>query len=134
VGLCLLVNSHRRFEQSAVPSKRRTLVASHSVTVYKLQSLGFISSTRNCFPYSELSLIIVRSLNKIYPHVNGVNRIPLIRTLVIWNSNYPDRLGPSGKFVENSTKLTFLEITGYRIKYSPLLWLLEFPTRRGRKV
>jgi hypothetical protein len=31
-------------------------------------------------------------------------------------AGYPDRLGPSGKFVENSTKLYFLEITGYRIK------------------
>ena len=31
---------------------------------------------------------------------------------------YPDRLGPSGKFVENSTKLTCLEVTAYRIKYS----------------
>jgi len=43
---------------------------------------------------------------------------PLIRTLVIRIANYPDRLGPWGKFVENSTKLTCLEITGYRIKYS----------------
>jgi hypothetical protein len=25
---------------------------------------------------------------------------------------YPDWLGPSGKFVENSTTLTYLEITG----------------------
>ena len=34
------------------------------------------------------------------------------------DADYPDLLGPSGKFVENSTKLTFLEITGYRVKYS----------------
>ena len=40
---------------------------------------------------------------------------PFIRTLAIRIANYPDRLGPSGKFVENSTKVTFLEITGYRI-------------------
>jgi len=37
---------------------------------------------------------------------------------------YPDRLGPSGKFLENSTKWTCLEIDGYRIKYSTVLWLL----------
>ena len=37
------------------------------------------------------------------------------------NSNYPDRLGLQGKFVENSTKLTCLEITGFRIKYSTVL-------------
>jgi len=29
-------------------------------------------------------------------------------------SNYPHGLGPSGKFVDNSTKLTCFEITGYR--------------------
>ena len=50
------------------------------------------------------------------------------------DAGYPDRLGPSGKFVENSTKLTCLEITGYRIKYSTVLWLLELQSMRGRKV
>ena len=49
-------------------------------------------------------------------------------------AGYPDRFGPSGKFVENSTKLTCLEITGYRIKYSIVLWLLELQIRRGLKV
>ena len=38
------------------------------------------------------------------------------------------------KFVEILQKLTCLEITGYQIKYSTVLWLLEFQTRRGRKV
>jgi hypothetical protein len=50
------------------------------------------------------------------------------------DAGYPDRLGRSGKFVENPTKLTCLEITGYRIKYSTVLWLLELQIRRGRKV
>ena len=59
---------------------------------------------------------------------------PLIRTLVIRISNYPDRLGSTGKYVQNSTKLTFLEFTGYRIKYSTVLWLIELQIRRGRKV
>jgi len=40
------------------------------------------------------------------------------------DAGYPDRFGPSRKFVENSTKLTCLEITGYRMKYSTVLWLL----------
>jgi hypothetical protein len=40
------------------------------------------------------------------------------KTSLIQTANYPDRLGPSSKVVENSTKLTCLEITGYRIKYS----------------
>jgi hypothetical protein len=30
--------------------------------------------------------------------------------------------------------ITFLEITGYWIKYSTLLWLIELQIRRGRKV
>jgi len=41
---------------------------------------------------------------------------------VQWNSTYPDvgypdRLGLLGKYIETSTKLICLEITGYRIKY-----------------
>ena len=35
---------------------------------------------------------------------------------------------------QNSTKLTCLEITGYGIKYSTVLWLLELQMRRGQKV
>jgi hypothetical protein len=51
------------------------------------------------------------------------------------NSTYPDAgyperqmsgsAGPSGKLVENLQKLTCLEIIGYRIKYSTVLWLLD---------
>ena len=51
---------------------------------------------------------------------------PLIWTLVIRTANYPDRLGSWGKFVENCTKLSCLEITGHRIKYSTVLWFLNF--------
>jgi len=52
------------------------------------------------------------------------------------NSTYPDaryldRFGPSGKFVRNFTQLTWLDITGYRNKYSTVLWL---QIRRRRKV
>ena len=51
------------------------------------------------------------------------------------NSTNPDAgcPGPSGKFVENSTKPTCLEIAGYRTKYSTVLWLLELQLRLGRK-
>jgi hypothetical protein len=62
------------------------------------------------------------------------SRTPLIRTLVSRTTSYPDRLGPSSKFVENSPKLTCLEISSYRIKYSTVLWLTEIQIRRGRKV
>jgi len=54
--------------------------------------------------------------------------------LVIRITNYSDRLGPSGEFVENSTKLTCLKITRYPIKYSTELWLLELQIRCGQKV
>ena len=49
------------------------------------------------------------------------SKTPIIRNLVIRNSDYPDRLESWGKYVENSTKLTCLEITGYRIKYSSVM-------------
>jgi hypothetical protein len=61
-------------------------------------------------------------------------RTPLIRKLVIRIANYPQRLGHSGKSVGKSTKLTCLEISGCRIKYSTMLWLLELQIRRSRKV
>ena len=52
------------------------------------------------------------------------------------NSTYPDTgylewLRPPGKFVKNSTELTSLEITGYRIKYRTVLWLPELQIRHG---
>jgi hypothetical protein len=46
----------------------------------------------------------------------------------------PDRLGPSRKLEENSTKLTCLEITGYRIKYNRVLRLAELQIRRGQNI
>ena len=45
-----------------------------------------------------------------------------------------DRFGPLGIFYENFTILSCLEITGYRMKYSTVLWLLQLQIRRGRKV
>jgi hypothetical protein len=56
---------------------------------------------------------------------------PLSRMLVIWIDHYQVRLCPSGKYVQNSTKLTCLEITGYLIKYSTVFWLLELQTAHG---
>jgi len=45
---------------------------------------------------------------------------------VIRIANYPDRLGLSRKSVENSTKLTCLEITGYQITYNTVLMASNF--------
>jgi hypothetical protein len=46
--------------------------------------------------------------------------------MVIRIPNYENRFGPWGKFVHNSTKLIYLEITGYRIKYNVMA--LEVPS------
>jgi hypothetical protein len=61
---------------------------------------------------------------------------PIIQTLVIRKANYADRLGPSGNFVENSTKLICLEAGGCRIECSTVkcYGCLELQIRRGRKV
>jgi hypothetical protein len=54
------------------------------------------------------------------------------RTVHLNYTYYPDRLGLSVKCVVNSTKLTCLEITGYRIQYSTVLWFLDLQIRRGQ--
>jgi len=75
-----------------------------------------------------------KSLYYSFCPIRLYSRTPLIRVLVIQIANYPDWLGPSGKFVKNSTKLTYLEITSYQIKYSKALWFLGLQIKRGRKV
>ena len=65
---------------------------------------------------------------------NEYSRTPLILTMDIRINNYPDRFGLSNKFVENSTQLFCLAITGNWIKYSTVSGLLELHGRRGRKV
>jgi len=40
------------------------------------------------------------------------------------NAGYPDRLGPSCEYVENSTKLSCLQIACYQIKYSTVFGFL----------
>ena len=55
---------------------------------------------------ARLHLLTECVINCIY------SRTPLSRKLVIRISNYPGNLEPLGKYVENSTKLTCLEITG----------------------
>jgi len=61
-----------------------------------------------------------------------------------YNSTYPDAGCPENqlsgsawpfeKICREFYKLTCLEITGYQIKYSVVLWHLEPQIRRGRKV
>jgi hypothetical protein len=49
--------------------------------------------------------------------------------LHLLDAGYLDQLGPLRKFVETSTKLTCLEISGYQIKYRMVLCLLELQIR-----
>ena len=49
------------------------------------------------------------------------------------NATYPDA-GYPDRLVENSTKITCLVITGYQVRYSAVLELLELEIRRDRKV
>jgi len=62
-------------------------------------------------------------------HIFMYSRNPLIQTLVIQIACYPDQLIRSGKFVENFTKPTCLEITSHWIKYCTMLWLWEHQIR-----
>jgi len=78
--------------------------------------------SRRCENLKSLNPVRLIFRNTVHLHLSG--------RLVIRTANYPDRLGPSGKFVENSTKLTCLEITGYRIKCSRVLWFLEIQVWR----
>jgi len=55
-----------------------------------------------------------------------VSECSLLYCEVQQNSTYPDvgyldQLGPSGKFIKNSTKLTCLEITGEWIKHRSVM-------------
>ena len=77
-----------------------------------LQQLTTLSST--CFTISRSNSTV--ATKKTY------SRTPLIRTLIIRNAKYSDWFVLRGNF------------TGYRIKYSTVLWLLELQIRRGRKV
>jgi hypothetical protein len=82
------------------------------------------------------SLTLTKCVRKVKGKIRQrrYSRTPFTQTMVIWITNYLEWLGPLGKFVKNSTKLTCLEITGYRIKYSTVLWLLELQIRHSHKV
>jgi hypothetical protein len=77
----------------------------------------------------------VNAPKNLKPEMYGnYSTTPLIRTLGFRIAVYPDRIDWPIKSVDNFSKLTYLKITGYRIKYSTLLWLLELQIGRGRKV
>jgi hypothetical protein len=78
-------------------------------------------------------------LNRLVPLYTFSLRLQYSRNLLIQAfvnriTNYPDQLDPSGKLIDNSTKLTCLEHSDYRIEYSTVLWLIELQTGRVRRV
>ena len=84
--------------------------------------------------HERLMMMMMMMMMMMTYYTLKYSRTPVIWTPVTQIANYPARLDSLGKSVENSTKLTCLEITGYLIKYSAILWLLELPVRRGLKV
>ena len=83
---------------------------------------------------------VTSKVKKRQPEFENITSGIDVNLLVRKNSTDPEagysdiQLSGKGKFVENSTKLTCVEITSYRIKYSTVLWLIELQIRRGRKV
>jgi len=79
-------------------------------------------------------------LNSTDVRVSNYIRSAVVQTHCNLQSNstypeagFPDRLGRSSKFVENSTKQTCLEIADYRIKYSAVLWLIKLANQARSK-
>ena len=99
---------------------------------------------RNVQPGPRGTILVPQLRNSEFFIIGHCPNFPLVlvyifKMMLLQNSTYPepgytDRFGPSGKCVENPTKISCLEITGYRIKYSRLSWLLELQIRLGRKV
>jgi hypothetical protein len=81
--------------------------------------------------YTDYVSQLILRCEVVHSYIFQYSRTSLIQTLVIWFASYPNQLVPLGKFVENSTKLTCLEIAGYQIKYSTVLWLLELQWSKG---
>ena len=92
-----------------------------------------LSINQNMQCYFVMEHVVNKCIKKTHTTHTHTHTHTFIRKPVIRIANYPYQLGRSDKFVENSTKLTCLEITGCRNKYSTLLWLLELQIRRGRK-
>jgi hypothetical protein len=81
---------------------------------FRYRTLPSPAHCRTCLAQIETGLSLTYIYIYVYIYIYIYSTTPIIRTLVIRIANYPQRLGPSGNFVENSTKLTCLEITGYR--------------------
>ena len=104
-----------QWHNTAIKGKLRHKLGLSFVNQYRLLSYRDDTPQRNGALGVTLALsttvrldFVTASLNK--PQIMKYSRNPLIRKMVIRIANYPERLGLSGKFVENNTKLTCLEI------------------------
>ena len=94
------------------------LNGTHQLLVYADNTLGKSAHTKK--KNSKSFIVASKEIGlEVYADKTKYSTTPHI-----WIANYPDWLGPAGKSVKKSTKLTYLEITGYQIKYSTVLWLL----------
>ena len=80
-----------------------------------------------CDSHSRYKFVAIYILFKNMHSMNTVNS-------TYPEADQPEQLGPSGKFFKNSTKLTCLEITGNKIKYSTVVWFLVLQIWCGQKV
>ena len=100
-------------------------LSEHCPTVYTEVVQVISSSQIFSFFYTFMSSVLAKcSDSRIFLALvililfgEKYSRTPLIRTLKIRIANFPNRFGPSGKFIENSTQLTCFKITCNRIKY-----------------
>jgi len=126
IHLNIILPSTLRFSRS--PTKfHRILLNCTSALIrggqhkpHRFALCSFLNIPRTFFAYKQifsLAFCFQIQYNSTYP-----------------DAGYPDRHGPSGTFVKNSTELTCHEITGYRIKHSTVLWLIQRQIRSGRNV
>ena len=118
------VFQQERIEEQAWNSSFALLVAGLAIM------FGF--GTKTDWPLTQLLRCQGRTHEYALRYGDGHFSVTYLRQNSTYpNAGYPDRIGTSDKFVENSTKLTCPEITGYRIKYSTQLWLVKLQIRRG---
>jgi hypothetical protein len=98
------------------------MIIIRGILVLGLATLLLLITCRSLLQYVALHLIM------------GCSQAPYCCSFCVRHANYPNRLDPPGKFVEDSTKQTCLEMTGYRIMYNTALCLLSEAWSKGLDV
>ena len=104
-----------------------TIIMFRTIVLYLLCTMYNVGSNVECF-------FSLHELPQPAKHSLYYSRTLLVRTLVVRIASCPIGVGTTGKFFVNSTKITCLQITGYRIQFSAVAWLLELYTWRCRNI